>query len=101
MGRKSIGANVEQRYFTSMSSRESFCSPLLSSAGGVLGVSHDSGTCQTIEGLVVITKPKQKFDLERVVKCISCKDRFDLSWDVLVLATGSKTNTFGTRSDGK
>ena len=55
---------------------------------------------RTIEGLGGYYQAKARsLDLERrVVKCedIFCKDRFDLSWDVLVLATGSKTNTFGT-----
>ena len=55
---------------------------------------------RTIEGLGGYYQAKARsLDLEkRVVTCedIFCKDRFDLSWDVLVLATGSKTNTFGT-----
>ena len=55
---------------------------------------------RTIDGLGGYYQAKARsLDLEkRIVKCedIFCKDRFDLSWDVLVLATGSKTNTFGT-----
>ena len=55
---------------------------------------------RTIDGLGAYYQAKaRKVDLEnRIVKCedIFTKDPFELSWDVLVLATGSKTNTFGT-----